>query len=127
MSHSSPNMRQPIALLGFMITLLSVVHPVAVLAQGTPNLILELSPIGYEHRFKTDIDNGGEIEQRRAFGGAQLRLQPSDRWEIGLNTSYTYHQFRFSGSTGFGQLDPWEHIHLLTFSAPMTFEASTHW
>ncbi len=112
------------------IALLHLIAPTVLAAQEvpeSPRLTLELSPLGFEQRFKTDIDGGGDVEQRRAFGGLQLRLQPSDRWQLSFNTSYAYHQFRFSGSSGFGQLNPWEHVNLFSFSAPLTFQASDRW
>ena len=80
-----------------------------------------------DHRFKADIDNGGDLEQTR-FRLSGWALQTlNEQWEVAINATYSYHRYNFSGGAGFGQLNPWEHINLLTVTVPVIYQPSREW
>ncbi len=82
---------------------------------------------GVEGRFETDIDDGGKVEELRLPVRLGYSANLSDRWRLGFRINYLYNYFDFSGNSGFGALDPWEHVHLFRFVIPVTYRLSTQW
>ena len=84
-------------------------------------------PFGVERRFETDIDDGGEVDEWRLHVGTGARIMLSRQWQGALNVNYMYNRYDFSGSTGFGGLDPWEDLNFTTVTAPLTYILSKRW
>ena len=84
-------------------------------------------PFGVERRFETDIDDGGEVDEWRLHVGTGTRIMLSRQWQGALNVNYMYNRYDFSGSTGFGGLDPWEDLNFTTVTAPLTYILSKRW
>ncbi|MDH3598621.1 MAG: hypothetical protein OEU26_03160 [Candidatus Tectomicrobia bacterium] len=82
---------------------------------------------GFEHRFETDIDDGGEVQESRFPIRLGYNADLSPQWHLGLRLTYVYNRFDFSGTTGFGGLDPWENIHLFDIILPVTYRLSSTW
>ncbi len=82
---------------------------------------------GVSHQFDGDIDSGGEFNVTRAHGefGATYTFNPD--LKIDLSLGYEYSTYDFSGSSGFGALDPWEDIHSLRLRALLTARIDDQW
>lgn len=88
--------------------------------------VFELST-GFEQRFETDIDDGGEVEELRVPIRLGYATDLSEQWRLGIRLNYVYNQFDFSGNTGFGGLNPWEDIHLFNMTLPVLYRLSPTW
>lgn len=82
---------------------------------------------GLSHQFDGDIDSGGEFNVTRVHGefGATYTFNPD--LKIDLSFGYEYSGYDFSGSSGFGALDPWEDIHSLRLRALLTARIDDQW
>jgi hypothetical protein len=79
---------------------------------------------GVDGRAKTDIDDGGHVEELRVPVRLGYSAKLSDTWRLGVRASYMYDHFDFSNN-GFG--DPWKDIHLVRFALPVTYRLSAQW
>jgi hypothetical protein len=82
---------------------------------------------GFERRFEADIDDGGKMDEWRIPINVHLGAGLSKQWAVGFHVNYVYNHYNFSGSTGFGGLDPWDNIHQISFSIPLMYRASRYW
>ncbi len=82
---------------------------------------------GLSHQFDGDIDDGGEFNVTRAHGefGATYTFNPD--LKIDVSFGYEFSTYDFSGSSGFGALDPWEDIHSLQLRALLTVRIDDQW
>ncbi len=82
---------------------------------------------GLSHQFDGDIDDGGEFNVTRAHGefGATYTFNPD--LKIDVSFGYEFSTYDFSGSSGFGALDPWEDIHSLRLRALLTGRIDDQW
>jgi len=78
------------------------------------------------HQFEADLDKGGEVSVDRYFAslGVGRQLGPL---RIGVDFGYGEDSYDFSGTTGFGALDPWGDIREMRISLPMRYFASRNW
>ena len=79
------------------------------------------------HQFEADLDQGGDVSVDRYFASLAVGRQVSDRLRIGLEFGYGEDSYDFSGTTGFGALDPWGEIREMRISLPMRYFASREW
>jgi hypothetical protein len=82
---------------------------------------------GVEQSADADLEADGEVSVFRVNTQAAVTLRPGPGWQVGLRTAYTVASYDFSGTTGLGGLDPWDNLHLLSVTAPVTYRASNRW
>jgi hypothetical protein len=82
---------------------------------------------GVEQSADADLEADGEVSVFRVNTQAAVTLRPGPGWRVGLRTAYTVASYDFSGTTGLGGLDPWDNLHLLSVTAPVTYRASNRW
>ena len=91
-----------------------------------PNIIRSQPKIpittGFERRFRTDIDDGGDLDEWRAVLGVNFGTSLGKQWRLGVGINYLYNRYNFSGSSGFSGLDPWEDIHSISLSVPVMYQ-----
>lgn len=76
---------------------------------------------GFERRFRTDINDGGDLDEWRATIGISVGTNVGKQWRLGAGVNYLYNRYNFSGSSGFSGLDPWEDIHSISLSVPVMY------
>jgi outer membrane receptor protein involved in Fe transport len=82
---------------------------------------------GAVYQTKTSLDSGGDVSVGRyvvSVGGAKVF---GGRWRVGASVGYGEDRYDFSGSRGFGALDPWDRIRELRFSVPVQYFANDKW
>ncbi len=79
------------------------------------------------HQFEADLDKGGEVSVDRYFASIAVGRQVSDRLRIGFEFGYGEDSYDFSGTTGFGAMNPWGDIREMRISLPMRYFASRDW
>ena len=82
---------------------------------------------GYLHQFKTDIDNSSEFSVNRFFIQGGVSYAPEIRRSFSLAIGYGYDRYDFSGSGGFGALDPWSDINSFRISTPVRWGFDNEW
>lgn len=82
---------------------------------------------GATHQFDTDIDDGGEFSVTRAHGGISATYEFNPDLKLDAAFGYEFSSYDFSGTAGFGGLDPWEDIHSIRFSARFTYRLDEQW
>lgn len=81
----------------------------------------------YEYGFDTDIDGGGSFSLNRYNIGVDLKKQIDRQWGISFDAGYTLTDYDFSGSGGFGLLDPWDKINKATAGFRVNYQLSRKW
>jgi len=81
---------------------------------------------GAVHQFEASLDSGGDMSASRFFasGGVGKRF---GRWRLGATLGYGETDYSFTGSTGFGGLDPWDRVRNLRVSVPIQYFANDSW
>jgi len=79
------------------------------------------------HQFEADLDKGGDVSVNRAFASLGVGRQVTERLRIGIDFGYGEDSYDFSGTTGFGALDPWGDIREMRISLPVRYFASREW
>jgi len=79
------------------------------------------------HQFEADFDKGGDVSVNRAFASLGVGRQVTERLRIGIDFGYGEDSYDFSGTTGFGALDPWGDIREMRISLPVRYFASREW
>jgi hypothetical protein len=65
---------------------------------------------GAQHLIETDIADESNFDVTRVYGGVAAQFIASDELSIGANIRIGYSSYNFSGSTGFGTLNPWDDV-----------------
>ena len=81
----------------------------------------------YEYGFDTEIDNGGSFSLNRYSIGVDLKKQIDKQWSISLDAGYSLSDYDFSGSEGFGALDPWDKINKASVGFRVNYQLSRKW
>ncbi|NIP38991.1 MAG: hypothetical protein GWM89_08030 [Candidatus Dadabacteria bacterium] len=87
---------------------------------------LDLTTI-YEHGFDTDIDDGGEVSVNRYSVRGTASTNFSKSYGLDINTSYSFTDFDFSGSSGFAGLNPWEGINQARLGFRLKYIINPEW
>ncbi len=91
-----------------------------------PTLQFRFHP-GGTHQFDTDIDDGGEFNVTRVHPGISATYEFNPDLKVDVDLGYEFSSYDFSGSTGFGGLDPWEDIHSLRIGTRFTYRLDEQW
>jgi hypothetical protein len=100
------------------------IHAQPQLPAGTVTTLAELSSI---HQFKTDLDDGGEIEKTSAGFKFDLIRSLEEGRSIGWGMGYTADAYSFEGSAGLGNIDPWDTIHTVSLSGYYAMRMGSDW
>jgi outer membrane receptor protein involved in Fe transport len=82
---------------------------------------------GAVYQSRTSLDSGGDMSAGRAFVSGGVGRVFAGRWRVGAALGYGQEHYNFSGSSGFGGLDPWDRIRELRISVPLQYFANEHW
>jgi outer membrane receptor protein involved in Fe transport len=82
---------------------------------------------GAVYQSGTSLDSGGDMSAGRVFVSGGLGRVFARRWRAGAALGYGEDHYDFSGSSGFGGLDPWDRIRELRISFPLQYFANEHW
>jgi len=82
---------------------------------------------GAVYQTSTSLDEGGNMSVGRYFISGGLAKVFNSRWRVGTAIGFGEERYDFSGSTGFGALDPWERIREFRVSVPVQYFASQAW
>lgn len=82
---------------------------------------------GLMFQSESSLDTGGDMRVNRFFveGGGSRRL--ASGWRLGVSLGYGEDDYDFSGSAGFGGLDPWGRVRDLRVSAPIQYVLNDAW
>jgi hypothetical protein len=73
------------------------------------------------YQFGSKVDGGGSLSVFTLIFGANVDKQVTENLETGLNFTYIYDGYSFSGMTGFRVPYPWSSIHTFGFDVPLTY------
>ena len=73
---------------------------------------------GYVYQPKSDMENGGEFSADRFFVQGGVTYSPQIQRSVSLALGYGHDGYDFSGSSGFGALQPWSKINSYRISTP---------
>ncbi len=82
---------------------------------------------GAVYQSSTSLDSGGDMSAGRVFVSGGLGRVFARRWRVGAALGYGEDHYDFSGSSGFGGLDPWNRIREFRISVPLQYFANEHW
>lgn len=82
---------------------------------------------GAVYQSSADLDEGGDMSTGRYFISGGLGKMFASGWRVSGAVGYGEDRYDFSGSSGFGALDPWERIRELRFSVPLQYFANQDW
>ena len=73
------------------------------------------------------LDSGGGMRVDRFFAEAGGSGTWAERWRLGVSVGYGEDDYAFSGSSGFGGLDPWERVRDLRLGARLRYALTDAW
>jgi len=82
---------------------------------------------GGVYQAESSLDSGGDMRASRFFvsgGGAKVL---GSRWRLGASVGYGEDNYDFSGSSGFGGLDPWDRVREFRAGVSMQYFANDQW
>jgi outer membrane receptor protein involved in Fe transport len=82
---------------------------------------------GAVYQAESSLDSGGDMSAARFFvsgGGAKVLR---DRWRLGATLGYGEDDYDFSGSSGFGGLDPWDRVREFRAGVSAQYFANDEW
>jgi hypothetical protein len=82
---------------------------------------------GAVYQSSSSLDEGGDMSAGRYFVSGGLGKVFAGRWRVAGAIGYGEDRYDFSGSSGFGALDPWERVRELRFSVPVQYFANRDW
>ena len=82
---------------------------------------------GAVYQSSTSLDSGGDMSAGRAFVSGGAGRVFAGRWRVGAALGYGEDHYDFSGSSGFGGLDPWDRIREFRISVPLQYFAIEYW
>ena len=78
-------------------------------------------------QLETSLDTGGDFDIDRYFVRFGITRKFDEKWRAGLALSYGETRYRFSGSTGFGGLNPWGKIRDARIAFPLRYHHNDIW
>lgn len=82
---------------------------------------------GASYQFETDIDDGGEFDLFRAGVGVSAAYDWTPDLRFNAAVGYEYDSYDFSGSRGFGGLDPWDDVDSLRVRVGLRYRIDEQW
>ncbi len=82
---------------------------------------------GVGHQLDTSIDGGGKFNLTTASAGINTTSFLSPSLKLDSNLSYELSAYDFSGSRGFGALDPWSDIHSVQAGLLLGLQLDREW
>jgi hypothetical protein len=82
---------------------------------------------GAVYQFDASLDAGGDMSVVRVFASGGTARVFAGRWRVGVELGYGEEDYGFSGSSGFGALDPWNRIREFRVDVPMRYVANERW
>ena len=76
------------------------------------------------YQFGSKVDGGGSLSVFTLITGAGLNKQVTNKLEAGLDLTYIYDSYSFSGMTGFRVPYPWSSIHTFGLDVPLTYSVN---
>jgi hypothetical protein len=73
------------------------------------------------YQFGSKVDGGGSLSVFTLITGAGVSKQVNEKLEAGVNFTYIYDSYSFSGMTGFRVPYPWSSIHTVGLDIPLTY------
>lgn len=109
------------------ITVLAALLIVAGLAHSRENPVQWSLQAGAVYQSSASLDEGGDMSAGRYFVTGALARVFAERWRVGASISFGEEHYDFSGSAGFGALDPWDRIREFRFAVPVQYFANQAW
>jgi len=82
---------------------------------------------GVVKQFESALDTGGDFDVDRYFLRLSATRNYGDAWNAGISLGYGENRYGFSGSSGFGGVDPWDRIREFRVSIPIRYRADNNW
>ncbi len=82
---------------------------------------------GVVHQLDSDIDSGGEFNVTRAGFDAQALYDFNTDLTLDAEIGYEFNSYDFSGSTGFGALNPWDDVHTVRIRTLLRWRMNEEW
>jgi hypothetical protein len=101
--------------------------PPEIADDDAPTLEFRLDPAAVSYQADSDIDDGGEFSLLRASIGGGMLWRISDRFSYDSLLVYEYDDYDFSGSRGFGGLDPWEDVSTIRYIGQFNWQLDDTW
>jgi hypothetical protein len=76
------------------------------------------------YQFGSKVDGGGSLSVFTLITGAGVAKQVTKNLEAGVDLTYIYDGYSFSGMTGFRVPYPWSSIHTFGISVPLTYSVN---
>ncbi len=92
----------------------------------TPDWRLALDG-GAVKQFESSLDTGGDFDIDRYFFRFSATRDIGSAWNAGISLGYGENRYGFSGSSGFGGIDPWSKIRGFRVSVPIRYRADDKW
>jgi hypothetical protein len=73
------------------------------------------------------VDSGGDVQIHRYYADLGSATRLDDGTRIGLSLGFGESHYDFSGSTGFGGLEPWSRIRQVNIGASLFHPVDDHW
>ncbi|MFZ5906158.1 MAG: DUF6268 family outer membrane beta-barrel protein [Nitrospirota bacterium] len=78
-------------------------------------------------QFDANVDGGGKLNVARYSAALDVAGRVNRDLVLGINLSYDYDQYDFSGLTGFPVAHPWSDVHRLGINAPVRYLFADNW
>ncbi len=79
------------------------------------------------HRYETELDGGADYDVTSFVVEPEITWNQDERTQWSFGASYILDQYDFSGSGGLGELDPWEDVQQVAFSALLRRRLDDGW
>jgi hypothetical protein len=76
------------------------------------------------YQFGSKVDGGGSLSVFTLIFGAGVDKQVNEMLEAGVNFTYIYDSYSFSGMTGFRVPYPWSSVHTFGLDIPLTYSVN---
>jgi outer membrane receptor protein involved in Fe transport len=76
---------------------------------------------------ESSLDTGGDMQVDRFFVEGGVSRVWAGGWRLGISLGYGEDDYDFSGSGGFGGLDPWGRVRDLRVSVPVQYAVNDAW
>jgi len=82
---------------------------------------------GAAKQFESSLDTGGDFDVDRYFFRFGATRNIGKAWNAGISLGYGEDRYEFSGSSGFGDSDPWSRIRVFRAGIPISYRAENNW